>query len=189
MGYYDPYPLVYLDRPVCLIGFMGSEVHSIGYFISTLTGIPFVELDKLVEHDVGMSLAQLYLEEGESRWRALESKHLKRALKMSPARLICLGDGALLDEENLELCLSRTTLVYIRRPQRSLLKRVQRGRQENPQRFPLWVRRSPESLSELLPLLKRREPLYEKAEVLIDTGDLGALETAQRVNKRFSWLT
>ena len=54
MGYYDHYPQVEISKPICLIGFMGSEVHSVAYFISSMTGLPYVELDKLVEHEVGM---------------------------------------------------------------------------------------------------------------------------------------
>ena len=187
MGYYDPYPLVYLDRPLCLIGFMGSDVHSVAYFLSTLSGVPFVELDKLVEHDVGMSLAQLYLEEGEERWRRLESKYFARALKMKPARIICLGDGALLNEESALLCERHADLVYLRRPQQTLYERVIQRRKESPQRFPLWVRQPPETIHELLPLLAEREPSYERADLLVDAGEMGGLETAQRLARRLNW--
>ena len=124
MGYYDPYPQVEITQPVCLIGFMGSDVHSVGYFISSMTGLPYVEIDKLVEHEVGMTLAQLYLEEGEHRWRQLESDHLVRALRERPARLICLGDGSLLTKINQERCLSRAELIYIRRPRHVLLHQI-----------------------------------------------------------------
>ena len=187
MGYYDPYPLVKLEKPLCLIGFMGCEVHSIVYFISSLTGLPFLELDKQIEHTVGMSLAQLYLEQGETRWRELESSYLKKALSMSPPRLICLGDGALLNPEHQQLCLSQSELIYLRRPQRSLLERIQRGRRETPQRFPYWVKKSPSTFSDLEELLTLREPGYEKAHTLIDIGDLGALEAANRIIKRCKW--
>ena len=187
MGYYDPYPLIYLDQPLCLIGFMGSDVHSVAYFLSSLSGVPFVELDKLVEHEVGMSLAQLYLEEGEARWRQLELKHLERALKMRPARIICLGDGTLLNDHAARLCAESSTLVYLRRPQQTLYTRVVQKRKESPQRFPLWVRQEPMNISELLPLLSTREPSYERADLLIDIGEMGGLESAQRLAKRLNW--
>ena len=184
MAYYDPYPLVTLDQPICLIGFMGCDVHSIGYFIASLTGLSFVEIDKLIEHEVGMSLAQLYLERGETEWRRLENHFLRKALEMKPARLICLGDGALLNPQNQALCLQNTELVYIRRPQRSLLERVQKGRRELPQRFPLWVNRIPSSFEELKVLLDERVPTYEIAHTLVDIGELSPLEAAQRMIKR-----
>ena len=184
MAYYDPYPLVTLDRPLCLIGFMGCDVHSICYFIASLTGLPSVEVDKLIEHKVGMSLAQLYLERGEEEWRRLEEHFLEKTLDMQPARLICLGDGALINPHNRSLCIQKSEVVYIRRPQRSLLKRVQKGRQEFPQRFPLWVNRELHSFEELQPLLDERIPTYESAHTLVDIGELSALEASQRIIKR-----
>lgn len=184
MAYYDPYPLVNLDKPLCLVGFMGCDIHSIGYFIASLTGLPFVEVDKLIEHEVGMSLAQLYLERGEEEWRRLEDYFLRKTLDMKPARLICLGDGALINPQNQSICLQNADLIYIRRPQRSLLERIQKGRRELPQRFPLWVNRAPHSFAELKPLLDERVPTYESAHTLVDIGDLSALEASQRIIKR-----
>lgn len=184
MSYYDPYPQDMLEQAICLIGFMGCEIHSIAYFLSSLTGYPFVEVDKLVEHEKGMSLAQLYLEQGEKVWRKSESEQLKNALSLRPARIICLGDGALLNKDNQKLCLEQSKLVYLRRPHQSLLKRVQQGRKENIQRFPFWIKREPKNLDELLPLLNLREPSYEIAHTLIDIGELSALASAQHVIKR-----
>ena len=167
---------------------MGSEVHSIGYFISSMTGLSYVELDKLVEHEVGMTLAQLYLEEGEQRWRQLESAHLARALAETPPRLICLGDGSLLDPANQTLCLSQADLVYIRRPRGVLLRRIQRGRTEVPGRYPHWSRRIPKSVEDLSELLRTREPTYELAQTMVDAGELAPLEVARRIMNRYGWL-
>lgn len=184
MSYYDPYPQEMLEQAICLIGFMGCEIHSIAYFLSSLTGYPFVEVDKLVEHEKGMSIAQLYLEQGEKVWRESESEQLRNALSLKPARIICLGDGALLSQANQKLCLEQSKLVYLRRPEQSLLRRVQQGRKENIQRFPLWLKREPNSFDELLPLLSSRRASYEQAHILIDIGDLSALASAQHVIKR-----
>ena len=184
MSYYDPYPQEMLEQAICLIGFMGCEIHSIAYFLSSLTGYPFVEVDKLVEHEKGMSLAQLYLEQGEQVWRQSESEQLKNALSLKPARIICLGDGALLSKTNQKLCLEQSKLVYLRRPEQSLLRRVQKGRKENIQRFPLWLKSEPRSFDELLPLLSSRRASYEQAHTLIDIGELSALASAQHVIKR-----
>ena len=188
MGYYDPYPQVRLAKPLCLVGFMGSEAHSVGYFISSMTGLSYVELDKLIEHDVGMSLAQLYLEDGERRWRQLEATHLSRVLKQTPPRLICLGDGSLLNPENQKLCLSLANLVYVRRPRAALLRNIQRGRVETPGRYPYWSQRIPHSVGDLDALLRSREPTYELAHTLIDAGELTSLEVARRLMTRYGWM-
>ena len=184
MSYYDPYPQDMLEQPLCLVGFMGCEIHSIAYFMSSLTGYPFVEVDKLVEHQKGMSIAQLYLEHGEETWRQCESEQIKVALSLKPARIICLGDGALLDSTNQSLCLNQSKVVYLRRPQQGLLKRIQQGRKENIQRYPFWLKREPKHADEVLALLKLREFGYEQAHTLIDIGELSALASAQHIIKR-----
>ena len=188
MGYYDHHSQIILAKPLCLVGFTGAEVHSVGYFISGMTGIPYVELDKLVEHDVGMSLAQLYLEEGEDRWRQLESHHLAKTLDVRPPRIICLGDGSLLSSVNQQRCLSNAELIYIRRPREVLLHHIQRGRVEVPGRYPYWSRRIPSSVADLDDFLTIREPTYELAHTLIDAGELTSLEIARRLMSRRGWL-
>ena len=85
---------------------------------------------------------------------------------------------------NQKLCLEQSKLVYLRRPEQSLLRRIQQGRKENIQRFPLWLKSEPNSFDELLPLLSLRRASYEKAHTLIDIGDLSALASAQHVIKR-----
>lgn len=187
MGYYDPYPQVSLTRPHCLVGFMGSEVHHTTYFLSSMTGVPYVELDKRVEHEVGMSVAQLYLESGEERWRAVEADALARALRERPAPLICLGPSALLSEQSRALCLSSAELIYIRRPRDVLLDHIRRGRVETPGRFPYWAKQIPRSIDDLTPYLKTREPTYESAHRLLDAGDLSPLEVARRLMNRLGW--
>ena len=39
MGYYDPYPLVVIERPLVLLGFAGAELPKTGYFLAALTGL------------------------------------------------------------------------------------------------------------------------------------------------------
>lgn len=186
MGYYDYEPQVLLTRPLCLVGFMGSEVHSIGYFLSSMSGVPFVDVDKLVEHEAGMSLSKLLKLKGESHWRGLEYTVLRRSLEACPPRLICLGDGTLLKAESLHLCLQQSELIYLRRPRMSLHSRIRQGVDESPQRFPLLINQHFSS-EQLLEELTRREVSYERAHRLFDAGDLSALEAARALARRLEW--
>ena len=188
MGYYDPYPQKSLKQPLCLVGCSGAEVHSIAYWISGLTGLPYIEVDKLVEHEVGKGLAHLYLESGEEEWRAVERRLLSRTLGETPPRIICIGESALLNPESLRECLRRSELVYIRRPRDVLLKAIQRGRVETPNRFPYWSRHAPTDLEELDRFLRPREPAYEAAQHLVDAGELAPLELARRLITRLALL-
>lgn len=187
MGYYDPYPQVSLERPLCLIGAAGSEAHSVGYWISSMTGLSYIEIDKLIEHEMGKGLAHLRIDGEVEEQRRLERTFIKRALRESPPRLISLGESALLDAETRSERAKRADLVYIRRPRPFLFDAISRGRVESPNRFPHWVSRAPQDLAELEVFLKPRESTYETAEMLIDAGELPALEVARRLMKRLNW--
>ena len=187
MGYYDPYPQVSLERPLCIIGAAGSDAHSVGYWISSMTGLSYIEVDKLIEHEMGKGLAHLKIDGEVEHQRALERRFIKRALRERPARLICLGESALLDAETMSERTKYADLVYIRRPRPFLLEAIIRGRVESPNRFPHWVREAPQDLTELDGFLKPRESTYETAETLIDAGELPPLEVARRLMKRLGW--
>ena len=57
MGYYDPYPALYLDRPKVLVGPLGGGIALTGASVSAMLGLPFIDLDRLVEHSFGCDFA------------------------------------------------------------------------------------------------------------------------------------
>jgi len=187
-GYYDPAPSAPLRSPICVIGFMGSESHMIAALCSSLTGHPLIDLDDWVEHEAGVSLAELYRTRGASAWRALELKGLQRALSASRPSIIALGDGALLPTEARLLQRSAGALVYIKRPLASLYEGLLKERSAKPSRFPYWSRRAPQGTDELEPLLSARSIAYEQAELVLDAGGDVPLKVAQRLAERLNQL-
>ena len=184
MGYYDPYPSHQLEKPLCLVGFMGSEIHMVGYFLSSMTGLPFIELDKWIEHEVGKTVAHLYYERGESEWRQVEKQCLNRALASQPKSIICLGDGTLIDKESRRICHQKSTLFYLRRPFHLCYKQILSGRKTHPQRYPYFIQAPPQNESEVETYLRKRVGGYEKAHVMMEMKDLSPLAMARKVMKR-----
>ena len=66
-GYYDPHPVLSLDRPVCLIGFIGSEVEMVGRLLTSVTGLRFALIDELAEHAVATTRGDFWRTRGEPR--------------------------------------------------------------------------------------------------------------------------
>ena len=187
MGYYDPYPLVSLERPLVLLGFAGAELPKTGYFLTALTGLPFSDLARVIEHRAGQSLLALQRAGAEKRWAQLEEELFDAALRETPPRLIVFGEARPLSQKSLRLMRSRARSIYLRRPREQLLLNIQRGLQEQPDRFPSMVDAPPRSLAELVPLLEARESLYEQADELLDAGVMSPLETAQTIARRLGW--
>ena len=111
-GYYDHYPLVRRDRHLALVGFMTEHSRDVGRRVASLSGLSLLDLDRLVEHDLGRSLSQLVDESGVEAWRHHEARLLQRALDDTPGILV-LGDGALLSEQNRTAVKERVDAVLL----------------------------------------------------------------------------
>ncbi|MDD9935042.1 MAG: hypothetical protein OXT09_15630 [Myxococcales bacterium] len=77
-GYYDPHPRYLLERPLCVIGFMGAGAARTARALASRAGLPFQDLDRIVEHVAGMSRARLMVSRGPERLRDTEREQLER---------------------------------------------------------------------------------------------------------------
>jgi len=76
-----------------LIGPMGSGKTTIGKMIAARLGLPFRDTDHVIEEDSGRSVSEIFLEDGEDAFRALEKSVLRREL-LSDDTVLALGGGA-----------------------------------------------------------------------------------------------
>ncbi len=81
-----------------LIGPRGSGKTSAGRLAAQQLGVPFVDTDQLVVERAGKSIAQLFIEEGESAFRALERDILLQLLAQR-GELVATGGGCVLDPD------------------------------------------------------------------------------------------
>ncbi len=187
MGYYDHHPLVVLDQPVCLTGFLGSQVDRAGSLLAARMGLPCAQLDRLVEHAAGMSLARLWVEKGRDEAARLEGEQLARALRERPCGVLVLGASTLLDPENRRRVREGGRLVYAARPLEALYASIQTAREESPAVFPEFVLTGPQDEQTLVPLLAERESGYREAEIQIEAGGLTPNGLASAIRTRLGW--
>lgn len=172
MSYYDPHPTLVLDRPLALVGFMGSGVASVGRFLAARTGLSLVLLDRSIENAAGMGRGQLMLEQGSESLRALEARLLERALHERPCGVVVLGDGALLRPENQERVREHAYLVYLERPLHVCFDAVVRERERSAATIPEFMLAPPASIADLEPYFAEREPGYRSAHSVLAARDL-----------------
>ncbi len=65
---------------IALTGFMGCGKSSVGRELSTLLGLPVVDLDQYIVRKAGRSIADIFAEDGESFFRDLETEALSDLL-------------------------------------------------------------------------------------------------------------
>src|SRR5262249_52924556 len=84
---------------VFLTGFMGTGKTAVGRELARRTGLRFGDLDHEIEHDAGMSVADIFARHGEAEFRARESAALDRLSALANA-VVATGGGAVVDVEN-----------------------------------------------------------------------------------------
>jgi len=158
---------------IALTGFMGCGKSSVGRELSTLLGIPLVDLDKYIVDKTGMSIADIFAQQGETRFRDLESESLKELLteKCTDGEdlVLSLGGGTILRKENAALIKERCRCFFLRASEETL--RIHLGGEQSQR--PLLRSGGFESL------LQERTPLYTAAaDFIIDVDDLSPMQTA-----------
>jgi shikimate kinase len=168
-------PLLVGNRPLALVGFMGSGKTLVGAAVAVRTKAPFHDLDLMVEMEAGMTIPEIFAIHSEPAFRALETRLLPRALQ--PGVVVALGGGTLIDDDNWRLVEGKANTVYLEVPFETMWQRIQ----ARPGR-PLASGRSRE---EVLALFERRRPRYEQATHRVD-GDRPVELVADEVIKLWS---
>ena len=99
---------------IVLIGMPGCGKTVIGRALAALSKRPLFDSDEMAEQMGGRPITQIFAEEGEAAFRALERKVIALAAAEG-GRIIATGGGTLLDEENCRLLSGSGRLYYIER--------------------------------------------------------------------------
>lgn len=81
---------------IVLVGFMGAGKTTVGALIADRAGLPFVDVDEIIEAAAGTSVAEVFSTRGEAEFRAIEKEAVERALS-GPPSVVAVGGGALGD--------------------------------------------------------------------------------------------
>lgn len=152
-------------RPVvALLGLRGAGKSSVGAQLARRLGVPFHELDALIETAAGLTLPQIFELQGEAYYRRLERQALARFLADTPAAVLATGGGLVTDRDTYALLRRSCTTVWLQADPKLHWSRVVRQGDRRP------MRDNPAAMQELRALLAAREPLYAQADCAIDTS-------------------
>ena len=154
-------------RPVALVGLRGAGKSTVGLALAARLGRELIELDRLVEDEAGMSLAELFELRGEAGYRELEARALERALSARDPVVIATGGSIVTASVSWTRLRQTSMTVWLRATPASHLSRVQAQGDLRP------MRGRPDALRELEQILAEREPLYAQADLTLDTDALG----------------
>jgi shikimate kinase len=160
-----------------LTGFMGSGKSTVGRFLSRMLGWSFIDLDEAIAERAEKSVAQVFADEGEPVFRALEDALLLEVAMLARSDagaggcVVALGGGTLMSPANRDTCAEIATMVWLQ-----CSGEVVRARcQEAPGTRPLWG-----TAEELEARMREREPGYRTADFVVD-ADGEPAEIAEKV--------
>jgi XRE family aerobic/anaerobic benzoate catabolism transcriptional regulator len=152
---------------VSLLGIRGAGKSAIGERLAARLGVQFVELDRRIEAQAGLSLGEVFALHGEAYYRRLEADALRRLLGEERPTVVAVGGGIVTNPPAFETLARGTVTVWLRASLEDHWRRV--VRQGDPR--PMAGR--PAARAELRKLIAEREPLYRRAAMRIDTTRLG----------------
>jgi XRE family aerobic/anaerobic benzoate catabolism transcriptional regulator len=163
------------DRPPALIGLRGAGKSTVGKILARELGLPFLELDDLVEAEAGMPLAQIFELQGEPYYRELERDALVRHLSGTTRAVLAAGGGIVTEPETFAQLRRGTFTVWLKASPRDHWTRVLGQGDRRP------MRNRVDATVELEKLWSARARLYAKAELIVETSGRSPEEAAREI--------
>jgi shikimate kinase len=108
-----------------IVGAPGAGKSTIGAEVAELLGVPFLDADAIIEERAGKPIPEIFFDEGEDTFRAMEREAIADALASFDG-VLALGGGAIMNEETREL-LKEPTVVFLSVELTDAVKRVGLG--------------------------------------------------------------
>lgn len=153
-----------VDRPIILVGLMGTGKSSVGRRLAVRLDVPFFDADLEIEAAAGLTITEIFERFGEAHFRDGERRVIARLIDGRP-KVIATGGGAFMNDETRALILSRATAVWLDADIDTLVERV--GRRDNR---PLLKNCDPRQV--LTELAAIRNPIYAQAPIHVHSRPL-----------------
>jgi shikimate kinase len=108
-----------------VVGAPGAGKTTIGEAVAARLGVPFADSDAIIEARAGKPIPEIFFDDGEDAFRALERATIAEALTAFDG-VLALGGGAILHEGTRDL-LAKHTVVYLSVELPDAVKRVGLG--------------------------------------------------------------
>ncbi|TFY99197.1 helix-turn-helix domain-containing protein [Ramlibacter henchirensis] len=157
------------ERRIALIGLRGAGKSTLGAQLAAQRGVPFVELDREIEREAGTSMNEILLLHGQAGYRRYERRALFRIAEDHEDGVVMTTGGSIVSErETFDLLQSRFYCVWLKASPQEHMSRVVAQGDMRP--FDTTRGATNEAMEDLRRILVSREPLYARADAVVDTA-------------------
>ena len=174
-------PTVNKLRGCILIGPPGAGKSTVGGLLAREWGVRFLDTDSLVEESAGKKVSQIFIEDGERKFRELEEEIVLRSIEeeasdVSRPVVLALGGGSVLSERVQKSLTGRRDVLFLDVSLSNAAPRVGFNRER-----PLLLINPRQQWQELM---NQRRPIYQAlAAQRIDTNEKSPQEIVQEIRK------
>jgi len=154
------------------LGMMGSGKSSIGSLTAKKLKLNFIDIDKVIEKNLNMTIKKIFEVNGEDYFRKIEEQITLKKLKLN-STVISLGGGAFTNNNIRKEILKNHLSFWLNWDDKTLLNRI-----KNSRKRPLVINATD---IELIDLIKKRSNTYSKALYEIKCDNLTKNEIANKI--------
>jgi XRE family aerobic/anaerobic benzoate catabolism transcriptional regulator len=160
---------------IALIGLRGAGKSTLGKRLAEKIGWKFVELNKEIERQNGLSVAEIINLYGQEGFRRMEQAALGQLLARKELMVLATGGGIVSEPLTFDLILSSFYTIWVKAEPEEHMARVRGQGDLRP------MAEDPSAMAELRNILLSREPLYARANAVVDTAGLSVDAAAARL--------
>ena len=158
---------------IVLVGIMGAGKSTVGKILADRLGMRFFDADQEIERAAGCTITDFFEKYGEVEFRKGEERVISRILAGEPC-VLATGGGAFMSEATRLLIKKIATSVWLRVSFEVLAKRLEK-------RFDRPLLQTADPQQTLKALIKKRYPIYNDADFIVDAENDGVDITVSKV--------
>src|SRR5437879_13522541 len=158
-------------KRIALIGLRGAGKSTLGSKLALELCGPFIEVDGEIEKHTGMPLGEIFSLYGQSGYRAIERRALAKVLSEHDCAVLSVGGGIVSEKETFDYLLSNCYAVWIKAQPEEHMSRVMAQGDFRP------MAANDQAMEDLRHILEVREPLYRKADLVLETSGTSVEES------------
>jgi XRE family transcriptional regulator, aerobic/anaerobic benzoate catabolism transcriptional regulator len=149
---------------IALVGLRGAGKSTLGLRLADALGLPFIELNRLVEQSYGASVSLLIEMSGQATFREYERKCLESVIGEQRQAVIATAGGIVAERETYDRLLATCHVIWIEASPEDHMSRVMAQGDFRP------MAQEREAMSGLRAILEARNQDYARAEARLNTS-------------------